>query len=249
MPLDARAALAARATQLNALLAEAPAETILDHALRDPRLGEVAMVSSFGADSVVLLHLLSRVDPDRPVLFLETGMLFPETLAYQREVAAALGLTDIRVIRPDPADVFDADPEGVLHQSDTDACCAIRKVKPLDLALRGFDAWITGRKRIHGGARTDLPVFEVDGGQMKINPLAAWTGADLSTYMDSHALPRHPLVAKGFASIGCAPCTTSTLPGEDPRAGRWRTSEKTECGIHFDGARVWPVRPDTRKGA
>jgi phosphoadenosine phosphosulfate reductase len=242
VPLDAQSVLAARAARLNADLEGAPAAQVIAHALRDARLGEVAMVSSFGADSVVLLHLLAGVDRDRPVLFLETGMLFRETLAYQREVAEALGLTDVRIVRPDPADLFTADPEGVLHQSDTDGCCAVRKVKPLELALQGFDAWITGRKRIHGGARASLPLFEVDGGHIKINPLAAWTGADLGAYMERHALPRHPLVAKGFASIGCAPCTTATLPGEDPRAGRWRASEKTECGIHFDGARIWPRR-------
>ncbi|PWJ10910.1 phosphoadenylyl-sulfate reductase [Jannaschia seohaensis] len=245
MPLDVHALLTARAAQLNADLAEASAETILDHALRDARLGEVAMVSSFGADSVVLLHLLAQIDPTRPVLFLETGMLFSETLAYQREVAETLGLTDIRVIRPDAADLFMHDPDGELNRVDTDACCAIRKVKPLELSLQGFDAWITGRKRIHGGARASLPLFEVDGPHIKINPLAKWSGAELAAYMERHALPRHPLVANGFTSIGCAPCTTSTLPGEDPRAGRWRASEKAECGIHFDGARIWPASPKT----
>ncbi|TFL17972.1 phosphoadenylyl-sulfate reductase [Jannaschia formosa] len=241
MPLDAHALLTARAAQLNADLDGASAERILDTALRDARLGEVAMVSSFGADSVVLLHLLAQIDPTRPVLFLETGMLFAETLAYQREVAGSLGLTDIRVIRPDAADLFLHDADGVLHQTDQDACCAIRKVKPLELALQDFDTWITGRKRIHGGARAEMPLFEADGSHIKINPLAAWTGADLAAYMEAHDLPRHPLVAKGFTSIGCAPCTTSTLPGEDPRAGRWRASDKAECGIHFDGARIWPA--------
>ncbi|GIT92530.1 phosphoadenylyl-sulfate reductase [Jannaschia pagri] len=241
MPLDAHALLTARAAQLNADLAEAPAARIVETALRNAALGEIAMVSSFGADSVVLLHLVAQVSPDTPVLFLETGMLFAETLAYQQEVAEALGLTDVRVIQPDPADTFLHDAEGVLHQTDTDTCCAIRKVKPLELALQGFDGWITGRKRIHGGDRADLKMFEVDGNHLKVNPLAAWTGTDLSAYMDAHDLPRHPLVAKGFSSIGCAPCTTSTLPGEDPRAGRWRASEKTECGIHFDGARIWPA--------
>ena len=242
MPLDAHAVLTARAAQLNADLADAPAAQVIEHALRDARLGEVAMVSSFGAESVVLLHLLAQVDRDRPVLFLETGMLFAETLSYQRSVAEALGLTDVRLVRPDPADLFTADPEGQLHQVDTDGCCAIRKVKPLELALQGFDAWITGRKRMHGGARAELPLFEVDGGHIKINPLASWAGADLAAYMDAHDLPRHPLVAQGFASIGCAPCTTATLPGEDARAGRWRATGKTECGIHFDGARIWPGR-------
>ncbi|MGB3406423.1 MAG: phosphoadenylyl-sulfate reductase [Jannaschia sp.] len=245
MPLDVHALLSARAARLNADLADASAATILEHALRDARLGEIAMVSSFGADSVVLLHLLSQVDPATPVLFLETGMLFAETLAYQQQVAETLGLRDVRIIRPDPTDLFLHDPDGALHTADTDACCTIRKVKPLDLALQGFDAWITGRKRIHGGDRATLPVFELDGGAIKINPLAAWSGADLAAYIAKHDLPRHPLVSKGFTSIGCAPCTTSTLPGENPRAGRWRASEKTECGIHFDGARIWPA---ARKG-
>ncbi|WP_308917357.1 phosphoadenylyl-sulfate reductase [Jannaschia sp. LMIT008] len=241
MPLDAHALLSARAAQLNARLADATAERILDYALRGADLSKVAMVSSFGADSVVLLHLLSRIDPSRPVLFLDTEMLFPETLAYQRRVADRLGLTDIRVIRPDPADLFVHDPNGDLHDAHPTACCAIRKVKPLDLALLGFDAWITGRKRIHGGDRAALPVFEAAGGHIKINPLAGWTGTDLAAHMDAHDLPRHPLVAKGFASVGCAPCTTATLPGEEPRAGRWRDSDKAECGIHFDGARIWPA--------
>lgn len=240
MPLDAHALIAAHAAALNAELADAPAEAILARALRT---GEIAMVSSFGAESVVLLHLLSRVDPARPVLFLETGMLFAETLAYQTEVAETLGLTDIRIIRPDPADMFAHDPDGLLHQSDTDTCCAIRKVKPLELALQSFDGWITGRKRHHGGDRAALAVVEADGAALKFNPLAAWSREDIAAHMDAHALPRHPLVAKGFASIGCAPCTESVLPGEDARAGRWRRTEKTECGIHLDGARIWPARP------
>ncbi|WP_371154616.1 phosphoadenylyl-sulfate reductase [Jannaschia sp. 2305UL9-9] len=241
MPLDINALLTARARQLNADLADAPAIRVLEHALGDAKLGNIAMVSSFGADSVVLLHLLSQIDRHLPVLFLETAMLFPETLAYQQTVAETLGLTDVRVIRPDPSDLFVHDSTGELHLADTDACCAIRKVKPLELALQGFDGWITGRKRIHGGDRADLALFEVDGAAIKINPLAAWSGADLVAHMDAHDLPRHPLVAKGFSSIGCAPCTTSTLPGEAPRAGRWRSSDKVECGIHFDGARIWPA--------
>ncbi|MEM9795428.1 MAG: phosphoadenylyl-sulfate reductase [Pseudomonadota bacterium] len=239
MPLDLHALLTAKVADLNNRLAEAPAEDVLRAALD---LGDTALVSSFGADSVVLLHLAAQVDPAVPVIFLETGMLFPETLAYQREVAETLGLTDVRIVRPDPTDLFLHDPEGDLNGRDPDLCCTIRKVRPLELALQGLDAWITGRKRVQGGDRTDLPLFEVEGGRIKANPLARWSGGDLAAHMEAHDLPRHPLVAQGFPSIGCAPCTTKVAPGEDPRAGRWRGREKTECGIHFAGGVV--VRPD-----
>ena len=243
MPLDINSLVAARAAQLNADLAAATPQEVLDTALRDARLGDIAMVSSFGAESVVLLHMLAQIDPARPVLFLETAMLFPETLAYQQDVAEHVGLTDVRLIRPDSADLFLHDPDNELHLTDTDTCCAIRKVKPLELALQSFDGWITGRKRHHGGDRADIALFEAESGKLKINPLASWSRDDLSAYIDAHDLPRHPLVAKGFQSIGCAPCTDSIMPGEDPRAGRWRSQEKTECGIHLNGARLWPANP------
>ena len=239
MPLDLIRLRAAQAATLNAELADASAQDVLHTALA---LGDVALVSSFGADSVVLLHMAARIDPNVPVIFLETGMLFPETLAYQRDVAARLGLTDIRVVRPDATDLFLHDPDGDLHGRDPDLCCTLRKVRPLELALQGVDAWVTGRKRVQGGDRAALPLFEVEAGRIKANPLAAWTGADLSAYLDRHDLPRHPLVARGYPSIGCAPCTSKVAPGEDPRAGRWRGRAKTECGIHFAGGVT--VRPD-----
>lgn len=203
----------------------------------------VALVSSFGAESVVLLHLVARIDRAVPVLFLETEMLFAETLAYQAEVAARLGLRDVRHIRPDAAAVAARDPHGRLHRADPEACCTLRKTAPLTAALGGFDAWITGRKRRQGGARATLSVFERDAdGRLKVNPLAFWTKADQRAYMDRHALPRHPLEARGFLSIGCAPCTTPVAPGEDERAGRWRGSAKTECGIHISPAGDPPFR-------
>lgn len=239
MPLDAHAHLAARAADLVRAHAGAPAEVVLAAALE---LGDVALVSSFGADSVVLLHMAARIDRAVPVLFLETGMLFTETLAYQRDVAATLGLRDARVLRPEPEDLFLHDPDGDLHGRDPDLCCTLRKARPLERALHGFDAWVTGRRRAQSAGRSALPLFEADGGRIKANPLAAWSAADLAAYMDAHALPRHPLVARGYPSLGCAPCTTRVAPGEDPRAGRWRGREKTECGIHFAGGAV--VRPD-----
>ncbi|WP_299191418.1 phosphoadenylyl-sulfate reductase [uncultured Litoreibacter sp.] len=215
------------------------AQTVLKHALDDVQIGEVALVSSFGAESVVLLHMVAEIDPATPVIFLDTEMLFPETLTYQRELASTLGLTDIRVVTPDRAKVMERDVDGILHTFDTDACCTLRKTEPLERALQGFGGWITGRKRVQGGQRAQLPLYEKDETtRIKINPLAAWTPKMIADYMDQHDLPRHPLVARGFASIGCAPCTTKVAEGEDPRAGRWRGQEKTECGIHFEGGKA-----------
>lgn len=223
----------ARAEALSRLFDGLEAEAMLREALSGPLRGRIALVSSFGAESVALLHIVAKVDPATPVIFLDTEMLFPETLAYQRELAGLLGLTDLRVIRPAPEDAAEASP------ADVDRCCQLRKVLPLRAALRPFDGWITGRKRHQGGARAALPRFETDEeGRLKLNPLADWDAEAVRAYMAEHALPPHPLVAKGYPSIGCAPCTTAVKPGEDPRAGRWRGSEKTECGIHFIGGKA-----------
>jgi phosphoadenosine phosphosulfate reductase len=220
------------AARLDAELRHARPRTVLEAAVET--FGDkLALVSSFGAESAVLLHLVSRVKADMPVLFLDTGMLFGQTLDYRRQLAAKLGLTDVRDLRPAYHDLATGDPEAKLWQTDTDACCEIRKVIPLDKALAGFDAWITGRKRFHGGARLSLPVVEqAENGQVKFNPLANWTHEDLDAYMAEHDLPAHPLVEQGFPSIGCWPCTKPIDAGDDVRAGRWADSEKTECGIH-----------------
>lgn len=235
MPLDLRSAtLADRATALNARYRHHGATAVLEHALRDRDVGRVALVSSFGAESVVLLHLLSVVSPHTPVLFIDTQMLFAETLAYQQELAQKLYLTDIRRLSPAPAQLAMDDPDGTLHEVNPDACCALRKTDVLEAALSGFDAWITGRKRFQGQTRAEVEFFEPEGEvRLKINPLAHWARADLEDYIVNNRLPRHPLVAQGYPSIGCAPCTSPVKEGEDPRAGRWRGSAKTECGIHF----------------
>ncbi len=237
--------LGARVAGLNARYRHHSATSVIEHALHDADTGQVALVSSFGAESVVLLHMVAMVDRAAPVLFVETGLLFPETLTYQRELADHLGLTDLRVIRAHPARLAMTDPQGQLHRSDPDACCALRKSEPLAQALAPFDAWITGRKRFQSGTRAALAFFEVeqtggqDTGRIKINPLAHWAREDVADYMVNNRLPRHPLVARGYPSIGCAPCTTPVKPGEDPRAGRWRGTDKEECGIHFvDGKMV-----------
>lgn len=212
---------------------------VLGLVLQAADYGRVALVSSFGAESIVLLHMVSRIKPNLPVLFIDTQMLFKETLAYQRDVARQLGLTDMRRIRPNPLEVGDVDPLGQLNSADKDACCALRKTRPLQQALSGFDTWISGRKRFQSGSRRELQVFEHDeNDRIKLNPLAHWQPKDLQDYIDAHDLPRHPLLSKGFASIGCAPCTSPIEDGEDARAGRWRDSEKTECGIHFPKASV-----------
>lgn len=210
------------------------APTLLRHALEDVTIGPVAMVSSFGADSVVLLHMISEIDRSTPVIFIDTEMLFEATLTYQRELAETLGLRDVRLIKPNRAALLERDVDGILHHFDPNACCALRKREPLERALNGFGGWITGRKRIHGGARKSLPLFEKSDRRIKINPLANWTTQHVADYIAAHDLPRHPLVAQGFPSIGCQPCTTPAESDEDPRAGRWRGQDKDECGIHFE---------------
>lgn len=222
------------AERRNLLHRKSDAQTVLKHALDDVEIGPVALVSSFGAESVVLLHMIAELNPATPIIFLDTEMLFDETLTYQRDVAATLGLTDVRVITPAREAVFEHDVDGLLHQADVDACCDLRKTQPLENALAEFGGWITGRKRFQGGQRSALPLFEKDRARrIKINPLANWTPQDIAAYMDQHNLPRHPLVAKGYPSVGCWPCTHRVGAHEDTRAGRWKDSEKTECGIHF----------------
>ncbi len=241
MPRDLHSGpVAERVIALNARYKHHSATAVLEHALKDDDLGRVALVSSFGAESVVLLHLVSVIAPETPVLFIDTRMLFPETLDYQRELAERLHLCDLRTIRAHPARVSFEDPDGTLHRYSTDACCGVRKIEPLERALAGFDGWITGRKRFQGHGREAVDFFENEGGfRIKVNPLAHWGREDIAEYMVENRLPRHPLVAKGYPSIGCAPCTSPVGAGEDPRAGRWRGAEKTECGIHFiDGRAV-----------
>lgn len=229
----------ARVEALNLRYRHHSAISVLEQAVRDADTGRIAMVSSFGAESVALLHMVSLVDASLPVLFVETQMLFPETLDYQREVADHLGLQDVRVIRASQTRIAAGDPEGLLHQRNPDACCHMRKTEPLEHALAPFDAWITGRKRFQSTTRAALEFFEAEGSErIKINPLAHWTREDVAEYMINNRLPRHPLVARGYPSIGCAPCTTPVAPGEDPRAGRWRASAKEECGIHIVDGKI-----------
>ena len=194
--------------------------------------GRTAVVSSFGAEAVVLLAMVAAIDPGLPVVFLQTDRHFPETLAYRDLVVDRLGLRDVRDVTPDPSEAAERDPTGALWWFDPDACCDLRKVRPLGRALDGFDSWITGRKRHQAQTRARLPQVELDAGRIKLNPLAAWNASEVARTIQAWRLPPHPLVARGYRSIGCAPCTRAVGSDESDRAGRWSGSCKTECGIH-----------------
>ncbi|MBT0956378.1 phosphoadenylyl-sulfate reductase [Alphaproteobacteria bacterium KMM 3653] len=244
-PIDALT----RAGAIGARLTGRNTATRLAQALSAPEAGRVALVSSFGADAVALLHMVSRLNRDLPVLFIDTEMLFPETLAYQQEVTEHLGLTDVRVLKASELQLFQTDPQNDLHKTNTDACCGLRKTVPLAAALMGFDTWISGRKRHQAQTRAALPLIEADGAHVKLNPLADWPAEDITAYLNRHDLPRHPLVAQGYRSIGCAPCTRPVLEGEDPRAGRWSGQDKVECGIHFSADGTMRRGPVTKAPA
>jgi phosphoadenosine phosphosulfate reductase len=222
--------LAAQALDL-ALRSASPAE-VIETALKTVGRDHLALVSSFGTESAALLKVMADVDPDIPVVFLDTGWLFEETLAYRDTLIATLGLTDVRSIKPLEETLSREDPDRELWFSDPDACCRIRKVEPLARALKPFSAWINGRKRFQGGARAEIPVVEADGIRLKFNPFANVSREEIEAIYKLAKLPPHPLVASGFLSVGCMPCSSRTAPGEDARSGRWRGRAKTECGIH-----------------
>jgi len=220
---------------LNGMFDEMDAVAVLRQAAHEILPGDLAIVSSFGADSAVLLHLVAQVDPSLPVYFLETGKHFPETLAYVETLKKQLGLMNVIAIHPDPADIKRFDPTGELWETDPDSCCHIRKTEPLEPITEQFGGWVTGRKRFQTKERGVLPHFELTSDdRIKVNPLAYFSDADVNQYKIDHGLPEHPLFSKGYKSIGCAPCTSVVADGEDPRAGRWRGLNKKECGIHFD---------------
>jgi phosphoadenosine phosphosulfate reductase len=220
------------AQELDRALRNASPAEVIAAALRTVGRDRLALVSSFGTESAALLKVMADVDPAIPVIFLDTGWLFDETLAYRDTLVAALGLRDVRSVKPLEETLRREDPERELWFSDPDACCRIRKVEPLARALAPFSAWINGRKRFQGGLRADIAVVEQEGGRLKFNPFANVSREAIETIYSSAKLPPHPLAASGFLSIGCMPCTSRTSAGEDARAGRWRGRAKTECGIH-----------------
>lgn len=220
--------------QLHQNYADLPTHEMLKVVLANPEIGNTVIVSSFGTESAVLLHLVAQVRDDLPIIMVDTGKLFGETVRYRDQLKKQLSLKDVRIAIPDAEELQKADPNGVLWSQDIDACCDIRKVKPLAKILNGADSWISGRKSFQANTRAQLQIFETDGDRLKINPLAKWSKADLERYFALHDLPRHPLEADGYLSIGCMPCTSPVREGEDARAGRWRGTEKLECGIHRD---------------
>jgi phosphoadenosine phosphosulfate reductase len=231
-------ALIGKATELSpaqaldrALRGASPAE-VIEAALKAVGREKLALVSSFGTESAALLKVMADVDPAIPVVFLDTGWLFEETLAYRDTLIATLGLRDVRSIKPLEETLSREDPDRELWFSDPDACCRIRKVEPLQRALAPFSAWINGRKRFQGGLRAELAVVEDDGAKLKFNPFANVEREEIEAIYQLAKLPPHPLLASGYQSVGCMPCSSRTAPGEDARAGRWRGRAKTECGIH-----------------
>ncbi|MFQ3451871.1 phosphoadenylyl-sulfate reductase [Bradyrhizobium sp. UFLA01-814] len=227
----APAALPAADALDRALRTASPAEVIAA-AVKTLGREKVALVSSFGTESAALLKVMADVDPAIPVVFLDTGWLFEETLAYRDTLIAALGLTDVRSIKPDEEALSRQDPDRELWFTDPDACCRIRKVEPLARALKPFAGWINGRKRFQGGVRADIPVVEDDGVRLKFNPFANVSREEIEAIYTLGKLPPHPLVASGYQSVGCMPCSSRSAAGEDARDGRWRGRAKTECGIH-----------------
>ena len=218
--------------RLDARYAGVATEVMLADLLAGALKGRVAAVSSFGSESAVLLDLVAAVDKDVPVIFINTQKIFGETLAYRDALAEQLGFTDLRVFRPNPRLLAAKDATSLRWSYDPDGCCDLRKVEPLRRALAPFDAWISGRKGFQSATRAALPRFELDEGRLKVNPLADWSKAAIDAAFEARQLPRHPLEAQGYPSVGCVPCTSQVQPGEDPRAGRWRGWDKTECGIH-----------------
>jgi phosphoadenosine phosphosulfate reductase len=221
-----------QAAVLDRALRDASPAKVIETALATAGREHLALVSSFGTESAALLKVMADVDPAIPVVFLDTGWLFEETLAYRDTLIATLGLRDVRSIKPLEETLTREDPDRELWFSDPDACCRIRKVEPLARALKPFSAWINGRKRFQGGARAEIPVVEEDGAKLKFNPFANVSREEIEAIYKLAKLPPHPLVASGYLSVGCMPCSSRTALDEDARAGRWRGRSKTECGIH-----------------
>lgn len=243
--IDARPAFTqSDADALNTRFAGVDALTMLKAVFAEGLAGHVAVVSSFGTESAVLLDLVAKADRNIPVIFVDTMKMFAETLAYRESLIARFGFTDSRTVQPDLAVLAKRDETGLRWSYDPDGCCDIRKVEPLKRAKDGLDAWISGRKAFQSTTRQKLPRFEIEDGRLKINPLGDWTKDDLDSWFEANDLPRHPLEAQGYLSVGCEPCTSKVLPGEDPRAGRWRGWDKVECGIHSPVTPIPAVDPD-----
>lgn len=226
----------ARVAALSARYEGQDGDAVLRAMIEQEFADQICVVSSFGSESSVLLHKVAQINANVPVLFLNTGKLFGETLRYRDRLQDVLGLTDVRAIGPHPDDLKAKDAAGDLWSKSTNQCCHIRKVLPQKRALKNFEAVITGRKRFQTHARADMTHIEIDdieAARVRVNPLAEYDLDALNAYMAKHKLPRHPLVRDGYLSIGCMPCTDKVAEGGDYRSGRWADEEdKEECGIH-----------------
>ena len=243
--MDSKSVTSERLRELREAYEALEPQALLKVMIENEFQGRIAGVSSFGAESAVLLHMISQIDPTVPVIFLNTGKLFGETLRYRDRLQEKLGLADLRAIGPHPDDLKAEDPQGGLWNANPDQCCHIRKVLPLERALKGIDMSITGRKRFQTSARSAMHKIEEEairgtgkpgsatGTRFKLNPLADWGQEELDAYLDEHRLPRHPLVKDGYLSIGCMPCTERVPEGGSYRDGRWAGRDKDECGIHL----------------
>ena len=220
--------------ELNEKFEHAKPEEIIEWAVKEFR-PKICMTSSFGPESGTLLRMVSRADPETPVLFLETGFHFPETLEYKEALVKLLGLKNVIDLRADPEKraKLMQDYGGVPYEKNPDLCCQINKVEPLDEAIKGYEAWMSGIRRNQTDFRKSIQIIEeYEGGQYKISPLANFTSRDAWWYMKEHGIPQHPLWEKGYLSIGCWPCTRPVQAGDDERSGRWAGLSKKECGIH-----------------
>ena len=195
--------------------------------------GKITYVCSFGTESAIILHMISKIDKKFPIFLLNTHFLFPETIVYKNILLKELGLSNCQDIFPDKLLIQKEDPENNLWTNNIDRCCEIRKVKPLDKILKNFRSWISGRKSYHQGERIDLRPFELLNEKVVVNPLINIKKKEADNYFEVNSLPKHPLLKKGYFSIGCVHCTFKTTDKINIRSGRWKNKMKTECGIHL----------------
>lgn len=222
--------------ELNARFARAHPREIVRWVLEEPALPRIALASAFQAEGTCVMHMATEIRPDIPVLFLETGFHFAETLAFKTRLTERLGLNVVDLVGDHTIESQTRTLGPRLYERDPDRCCEINKVRPMHEALRGLDAWVTAFRRDSSPTRADAPIvdrYELEPGRLivKVDPVATWTRRDTWEYLKEHDLPHNPLYELGYASIGCAPCTRVRLPGEPERAGRWAGLSKWECGI------------------
>ena len=217
---------------LNLRFQEQEANEILYESINKFFLKKIVYVCSFGAESAVILHLISNISKDFPIIFLNTGKLFDETLNYRNDLIKLFNLTNIIEIYPEKFDLTKHDANEVLWKADHNKCCEIRKVNPLKKALKPYTTWISGRKGYHSNERREKKVLEIVNSKFVLSPLINWSQNKITEYFESFNIPKHPLYKKGYLSIGCRNCTVTSSDSNNVRSGRWSNTKKTECGIH-----------------